>query len=127
MSRKSPYISVVLSFFNEEENIPELVRRLRAALTPVCNDRFELIFINDTSTDRSVELLKELAKGHHDIRLINMSRNFGISACVMAGMRYAKGDAVVYMDADLQDPPELLPTMIETWQKDDDVDVVYTT
>ena len=124
MSKQNPYISVVLSFFNEAENIPELVRRLRAVLPP---DRHELIFVNDASTDRSLNLLKELAAGHDDIRVVNMSRNFGVSVCVMAGFRHAKGDAVIYMDADLQDPPELIPTMVEAWQKDPEADVVFTT
>ncbi|MEI8064261.1 MAG: glycosyltransferase family 2 protein [Verrucomicrobiota bacterium] len=124
MNKDNPVISVVLSFFNEEENIPELVRRLRAVLPP---DRSELIFVNDVSTDRSLELLKELAVGHTDIKIVNTSRNFGASVCVIAGMRHAKGDVVIYMDADLQDPPELIPTLIETWRADLEVEVVYTT
>lgn len=124
MSREKPFVSVVLSFFNEEENIPELVRRLRTALADY---RREFIFVNDVSSDRSLELLKELAKGHTDIKVLNMSRNFGVSICVIAGMRYTKGDIVVYMDADLQDPPELIPTLIEKWQADPEVEVVYTT
>ncbi len=124
MNKDNPFISVVLSFFNEEENIPELVRRLRAVLPP---DRSELIFVNDVSTDRSLELLKELAVGHTDIKIVNTSRNFGASVCVIAGLRHAKGDVVIYMDADLQDPPELIPTLIETWRADLEVEVVYTT
>jgi len=127
MGKANPFISVVLSFFNEEENIPELVHRLRAALDPSHASRYELIFINDVSTDRSLALLKELAVGHRDIKVVNMSRNFGVSVCVLAGMRHAKGDVIVYLDADLQDPPELIPTMIEKWQADPEVEVVYTT
>lgn len=127
MSKAVPFISVVLSFFNEEENIPELVKRLRAVLTSICGDRFELIFVNDASTDRSVELLKELAAGRRDIKVVNMSRNFGVSVCVMAGLKYAKGNAVIYMDADLQDPPELIPALVAKWQEGDGVDVVHTT
>jgi len=127
MGKTNPFISVVLSFFNEEENIPELVRRLRAALDPKHIGRYEFVFVNDVSSDRSLELLKELAVGHSDIKVLNMSRNFGVSICVMAGLRYAKGDVVVYMDADLQDPPELIPTLIEQWQADPEVEVVYTT
>ncbi len=123
-ARTDPLISVVLSFFNEEENIPELVRRLRVSLK---NRRYELIFVNDVSTDRSLELLKQLAAGQNDIKVINTSRNFGVSICVLAGMRYAKGDAVIYMDADLQDPPELIPSLLEKWQADPETEVVYTT
>jgi len=124
VNKDNPFISVVLSFFNEAENIPELVRRLRAVLPP---DRSELIFVNDVSTDRSLELLKELAVGHTDIKIVNTSRNFGVSICVIAGMRHAKGDVVIYMDADLQDPPELIPTLIDTWRADPAIEVVYTT
>lgn len=127
VNKQTPFISVVLSFFNEAENIPELVRRLRTVLDKDHKNRYELIFVNDASTDRSVELLHVAANGHRDIKIINMSRNFGVSVCVMAGIRHAKGDAVIYMDADLQDPPELIPTLIEAWLKGDGVDVVYTT
>ena len=127
MNKANPFISVLLSFFNEEGNIPELVRRLRATLAKDQAGRYELIFVNDASTDRSLELLKELAQGHRDIKIVDMSRNFGVEGCVMAGLRMAKGDAVIYLDADLQDPPELIPTLIETWQRGDAVEAVYTT
>jgi len=127
VGRRDPFVSVVVSFYNEEENIPELVRRLRAALDPQHAGRYELIFVNDASTDCSLGKLFAAAHGHHDIRVVNMSRNFGGSVCSLAGMRHAKGDAVIYIDADLQDPPELIPTLIAEWQKADDIDVVYTT
>ena len=127
MIRETPFISIVLSFYNEEENIPELVRRLRVVFAKDFAGHYELIFVNDASTDRSLEILKQLAQGQKDIKVLNMSRNFGISACVLAGMRHAKGDAVIYMDADLQDPPELIPTLIEKWRSEPDVDVVFTT
>ncbi|HEX5445819.1 MAG TPA: glycosyltransferase family 2 protein, partial [Pirellulales bacterium] len=77
------------------------------------------------STDRSEAILRrELPRG--DTRLINMSRNFGVSPCVLAGMLHAQGDAVVYLDADLQDPPELLPQLVKVWKSQPDVDVVHT-
>jgi dolichol-phosphate mannosyltransferase len=126
-----PMISVVLSFYNEEGVLSELIRRLRnvfrAELEKKAIRSYELIFVNDDSTDRSLEILLEESKKENDIVIINMSRNFGVSECVLAGMRYAKGDAVVYMDADLQDPPELIPQLIEEWEKGEDVEVVYTT
>jgi dolichol-phosphate mannosyltransferase len=83
--------------------------------------------VNDNSTDGSLDLLLKEFKNERDIVILNMSRNFGVSECVLAGMKYAKGNAVVYMDADLQDPPELIPTLIEKWKKEKDVEVVYTT
>lgn len=126
MSKESPFISVVLSFFNEQESIPELVHRLRAVFATGIANRYELVFVNDASTDRSIELLRELAKGHQDIRVINMSRNFGVEACLMAGMAATRGDAAIYLDSDLQDPPELIATLVREWQKDPEVEVVYT-
>lgn len=127
---ESPFVSVILSFRNEQEVIPELIRRLRNVFDKEQKENkikgHELIFVNDDSTDRSLELLLEKAKGRNDIKVINMSRNFKGSVCVMAGLKYSKGDVVIYMDTDLQDPPELIPHLIEEWRKGD-VDVVYTT
>lgn len=125
-----PSLSVVLSFWNEADVIPELVQRLRTTLTGERSKNhirdYELIFVNDVSTDNSLELLVELAKEENDIKILNMSRNFGVSPCVMAGLRFSSGDLVVYMDADLQDPPEVIPQMIEAWREGENVDVVHT-
>lgn len=122
-------LSIVLSFYNEEDVLPELIRRLRNVLDSECKkktiDNYELIFVNDASTDRSEEILQEAANGHKDIKILNMSRNFGVSPCVLAGMEYSSGDIVVYMDADLQDPPEVLPELIRAWRHEH-VDVVHT-
>jgi dolichol-phosphate mannosyltransferase len=123
-------LSIVFSFRNEDDVLEELISRVRNVLKleksrGVIADH-ELIFINDHSTDRSEELLKELDRGHGDIKIINMSRNFGVSPCVMTGLKYSMGDAVVYMDSDLQDPPEVISQMLETWQKGDNVDIVHT-
>ncbi|HAO92842.1 MAG: hypothetical protein A2X99_08970 [Deltaproteobacteria bacterium GWB2_55_19] len=117
-------ISIVLSFRNEEANIPELVRRLQKALKAT-GCAYELIFVNDASTDGSQRLLMELRKNDAAIKIINMSRRFGSTPCVLAGMRLAKGDAVIYMDTDLQDPPELIPELVSKWKEG--ADVVYTT
>ena len=126
-----PMISVVLSFYNEARVLGELISRLRHVLKPLCKDEviggYELIFVNDASTDSSLQILSEESKREKDLVIINMSRNFGVSECVLAGMQHAQGDAVIYMDADLQDPPELIPQLIAEWQKDEDVAVVYTT
>ena len=80
--------------------------------------------MNDASTDRSLELLEQQRKRDPRIKVLNMSRRFGVAPCVVAGMHYARGDAVVYMDTDLQDPPELIPTLVARWREG--ADVVYT-
>jgi glycosyltransferase involved in cell wall biosynthesis len=130
MKRDEAKISVVLSFYNELTVLPELLQRLRAvfatAIASKAAGSYELIFVNDDSTDDSEKFLRS-ETGAGDIVLINMSRNFGVSECVMAGMAYASGDAVVYMDADLQDPPEVILQLIDAWRADPEVEVVYTT
>jgi glycosyltransferase involved in cell wall biosynthesis len=130
MGRKAAKISVVLSFYNERSVLPELIQRMRAVFAPLIANNsvssYELIFVNDNSTDDSEQYLRsELKSG--DIVIINMSRNFGVSECVMAGMAHASGDAVIYMDSDLQDPPEVITRLIDTWQQDLEAEVVYTT
>lgn len=125
---KKPTISVVLSFFNEESVLSELVHRLRTALRAQLKaviSGYELIFVNDASIDRSKEILMDLSGNIHDIKILNMSRNFGVSECVMAGLKFSSGDAVIYMDADLQDPPEIIPEMIKEWLSTG-ADVVHT-
>jgi len=119
-----PFISVVLSFRNEEEVLPELIRRLHNSLEPL-KINYELIFVNDASTDNSLKILMEKAEDDKHIKIINMSRRFGAFPCILAGMKYSKGSAVIYMDADLQDPPEIIPQLIDKWQEG--ADVVYTT
>lgn len=127
-SKDKTLLSIVFSFKNEEDVIPELVSRVRNTLDQVIEQKkisaYEMVFVNDASTDGSRELLMEMSKGKNDIRIINMARNFGVSPCVIAGMEYAAGDIVVYMDADLQDPPELIPELIDRWIQG--ADVVHT-
>lgn len=119
------YLSVVISFRNEEGVLAELIQRLRQTLDPLFL-RYEIIFVNDASTDNSLSVLQTHAKDDHRIRIITMSRAFGHAEGVFAGMEASSGDAVVYMDADLQDPPELIPSLMETMEKQE-ADVVYTT
>ncbi len=125
-----PGVSLVLSFRNEEACLPELIARLRKVLG---DERkagrirgHELIFVNDASTDASETVLRAHAVGNDDIRIINMSRNFGVSPCVLAGMERSSGDLVIYMDADLQDPPELIPELVRAWKSEPGVGVVHT-
>lgn len=113
-------ISVVFSFRNEENVLEELVTRVsRAIATTGC--KYELIFVNDDSTDGSLALLLNLSRNYEQIKIINMSRRFGVHPCVLAGMRYSSGDAIIYMDADLQDPPELIPEMLQKYREGADV------
>ena len=128
-TRARPFVSVVLSFYNESAVIPELLRRLRAVFAQqgdgICG--YELVFVNDASTDSSELLLREEIRARGDVVLVNTSRNFGVSECVYAGFRHARGDVVVYMDSDLQDPPEVIGELLARWREDATVDVVYTT
>ena len=127
-NRGRPFVSVVLSFYNEEAVIPELLSRLRKMFAEVHShiSGYEFIFVNDASTDGSEQLLYSEMEQTGDIVLINMSRNFGVSECVYAGFVQSQGDAVVYMDADLQDPPEVIPALLEKWRTDPAAEVVYT-
>jgi dolichol-phosphate mannosyltransferase len=116
-------LSVVLSFRNEEEVLPELVRRLQQAAAGLPAD-CEFIFVNDASTDRSLELLTQAARADARLKIVNLSRRFGVVEGFLAGMGYAHGGAVVTMDSDLQDPPELIPELVDKWLAG--WDVVYT-
>jgi glycosyltransferase involved in cell wall biosynthesis len=129
--KANPLISIIFSFFNEENNIPELLKRTKKVMNGLISAKsiknYEIIFVNDASTDNSEALLTKEVELNKRIKLINMSRNFGNSECILAGMNQAKGDAVIYMDCDLQDPPELIGKMIRVWQDDYETEVVYTT
>ncbi|MBO6520608.1 MAG: glycosyltransferase family 2 protein [Rhodospirillales bacterium] len=116
-------ISLVFSFRNEADVLEELIARVTKMFAGV-GCPYEVIFVNDLSTDDSLKILEKHAAANKAIKIINMSRNFGVSECVLAGMKYAKGDAIIYMDTDLQDPPEVIPEMIEKWREG--ADLVYT-
>lgn len=120
---KKALVSMVFSFRNEEDVLEELIGRLDAVFDGLPED-YELIFVNDDSTDGSLDLLKKCAAKNKCIKIINMSRRFGVDECVLAGIAYASGEAVIYMDADLQDPPELIPELVAKWR--DGAEVVYT-
>lgn len=117
-------LSVVFSFKNEEPVLPELIRRIEAVLTKI-DFEYELVFVNDASSDASLEVLLNFREKNQRIKVINMSRTFGVTPCVIAGIKHAKGDAVIYMDADLQDPPELIPVLLQKYKEG--FDVVHTT
>lgn len=118
------HLSVVIPTFNESANLRMLHDRLDRAIGACAYvTRFEMIFVDDGSSDGTVACLKELCLQDHRVRLIALSRNFGHEIAVAAGLDRASGDAVVLMDADLQDPPELIPQLIERWSSG--VQVVY--
>jgi glycosyltransferase involved in cell wall biosynthesis len=109
-------LSVVIPIFNEEENLPDLLARTTTALAST-NQPWELIFVDDGSKDRSPQLLHEAHTRDPRIKLLRLSRNFGHQPAITAGVHHAAGDAVILLDADLQDPPELIPQLVERWQQ----------
>jgi dolichol-phosphate mannosyltransferase len=117
-----PAISVVLPVFNEETTLPILHRRLTDVLSSM-GLSYELVFVNDGSRDRSWTRLLELANGDSHVRAVNLSRNFGHQIAITAGIELARGDAVIVMDSDLQDPPELIPALYAKHREG--FDVVY--
>ena len=116
-------ISFVFSFKNEEKNLGELIKRVDDSVKKLSNYDYELIFVNDASDDKSETLLEDFQK-KFPITIINMSRTFGVGPCVLAGFKHAKGDCVVYMDSDLQDPPEILEKLIQEYEKG--AEIVHT-
>ena len=118
-------LSVVIPCFNEEDVLEETIRRLKVFCSELLNLDVELIFIDDGSSDKTRALLKSYASLDSRIRLICFARNFGHQIAVTAGVDAARGDAVVLIDADLQDPPEIIHQMIEKWREG--YDVVYGT
>lgn len=121
-----PTLSLVIPIFNEELVIPELDRRLRAFLGQVgggVGESWEVIFIDDGSKDQSLTMLRALALAEPRYKVIALARNFGHQMAITAGVDAADGDAVVVMDADLQDPPEVVSAMVAKWR--DGFDVVY--
>lgn len=113
-------ISVIVPFLNEEANLKILYKRLIKTLSGF---GYEIIFINDGSSDSSQDIVEDIIKKDSQVKLINFSKNFGHQVAVSCGLDFASGDAVVIIDADLQDPPELIPEMIKKWQEG--FDVVY--
>ena len=115
MSNKVFY-SIIVPLYNEELVIDESYRRLKKVMNSVKED-YEIIFVNDGSKDKTREKAEEICESDKKIKLINFSRNFGHQAAITAGMDLALGDAVVVIDADLQDPPEAILKMIEKWKE----------
>ncbi|NEP43979.1 MAG: glycosyltransferase family 2 protein, partial [Okeania sp. SIO2H7] len=121
---KKVQLSIVVPFYNEEPNIDYLFERLISVLKPL-EMTYEIICINDGSKDNTLKLLVEYHQRNSLIKVVNFSRNFGKEIAITAGIDYTVGDAVIPIDADLQDPPELIVEMIAKWREG--YDVVYAT
>lgn len=110
-------ISIIIPAYNEEEALPHLYERLIKLIDSITNYEFEVLFINDGSKDKTLQIIKDYRKKDSRFSYVNLSRNYGKEIAMIAGLDYANGDAVVFMDADLQDTPELLPELIKYWEE----------
>ncbi|MCX7855637.1 MAG: glycosyltransferase family 2 protein [Anaerolineae bacterium] len=111
-----PRISVVAPVFNEEETLPEFYRRVRAVMDGL-GESWELVLVDDGSSDDSFRICRELYEQDPRVRVVRFARNFGHQIAITAGMDYARGDAVVTIDSDLQDPPEVIPELVARWRE----------
>ena len=109
-------LSIAIPVFNEEENLPKLAARLTTAIAALLFDDYEIIFVDDGSSDATPSLLASFHESDSHIRVIRFSRNFGHQAALQAGMDESRGDALVFMDADLQDPPEVIADFVAQWR-----------
>ena len=112
------HVSIVIPVFNEEESVPLILLRLQSSLAGIT---WDIIFVDDGSSDATAAVIERAALEDSRIKLLRFSRNFGHQAAVTAGLDFAEGDAVIVMDADMQDPPELIPQMLASFQKGYDV------
>ena len=110
-------ITIIVPSYNEEEALPYLYKRLNTMMNNLNKYEFEVLFINDGSKDNTLELIKEMREKDDRISYVNFSRNFGKETAMIAGLDYATGDAVIFIDADLQDPPEIIPELIKYWEE----------
>lgn len=114
-------ISVVIPVYFEEEVVNECYNRTKSVLEGLEKYEYEIIFVNDGSQDKTLEMLEEIAKDNKNVKVISFSRNFGHQAAVTCGLKYTTGDAVAIMDADMQDPPEVILDMIKLWEAGNEV------
>jgi glycosyltransferase involved in cell wall biosynthesis len=119
---QTPTLSIVAPVYNEEGNVANFYERVRDALETL-DATWEIIFVNDGSRDKSLPLMQELHAQDERIKIVNFARNFGHQVAVTAGIDFARGDAVVLIDTDLQDPPEVIPDLVAKWREG--FDVVY--
>ncbi len=118
---KKKVVSLVIPAYNEQDNIQPLYQQVRENLDPIERVDFEFIFANDGSTDQTYQEIKSLQEKDGRVKLVNLYRNFGHEIAMTAGMDYSNGDCVIFMDADLQHPPSMLPEMISLWLEGNDI------
>lgn len=110
-------VTIIIPAYNEQESLPFLYERLEKLMKEMKQYEFEILFVNDGSKDKTIELIKKYRKEDKRISYVDFSRNFGKEIAMIAGLDYATGDCVILMDADLQDPPELIPEMLKYWEE----------
>lgn len=114
-------VSLVIPMYYEEKVVEECYKRVKENLEKLENYDHEIIFVNDGSKDKTLEMLKEIVQKDKQVKVISFSRNFGHQAAVTAGLKEVTGDAIFIIDADLQDPPELIPAMLKLWEEGNEV------
>ena len=114
-------VSLVIPMYYEEEVAEECYKRVKEVLTSLENYEHEVVFVNDGSKDKTLEILEGIASKDKNIKVVSFARNFGHQCAVTAGLKEVTGDAVVIIDADLQDPPELIPDMLKLWEEGNEV------
>ena len=119
---KQRMLSLVIPVFNEQEVLKDSFVRMDTAMQKT-GYAYEIIYVNDGSRDHTLDQLRELAAEHEQVKVLSFSRNFGHQLAVTCGMDAAKGDALIIIDVDLQDPPELIPEMVRMWESG--ADIVY--
>lgn len=110
-------VTIIIPAYNEEASLPFLYERIEKLINSIDNYEFEILFVNDGSKDKTIELIKEYREKDNRISYVDFARNFGKETAMIAGLDYATGDCVIFMDADLQDPPELIPEMLKYWEE----------
>ena len=114
-------LSIVIPMYYEEEVAQECYNRITTVCKSIENYEYEIIFVNDGSKDKTLEILEKIANNDKSAKVISFSRNFGHQCAVTAGLKYVSGDAIVIIDSDLQDPPELIPEMLKLWEQSNEV------
>ena len=114
-------VSVIIPMYYEEEVAEECYKRVKNVLISLKDYEHEILFVNDGSKDKTLEILESIAEKDKQVKVISFSRNFGHQFAVTAGLQYVTGDAIVVIDADLQDPPELIPDMLTLWKQGNEV------
>ena len=117
MEDNKKLVTILIPAYNEEEALPILYERLVKLMDSLPQYNFELLFVNDGSRDKTLDILKEMRKSDSRICYVNLSRNYGKEVAMIAGFDYVNGDCMINIDADLQDPPELIPEMLKFWEE----------